>query len=266
MVQGNDGEIREMKVEEISQSRIAMYLKCPRQYYYRYCEELICPPRAALTLGSSFHRAIAANYGQKVASHQDLAVTDVLDVFSTEFDHRRHETIWYPEEDPGKIKDSGIAITDHYQVEAAPGIQPVAVERSFEAEMSWVADKEPKSVKLKGIVDLQDENDTVVESKTTSKKPYRIKQAHIIQATCYVAGAMQEYGQARVDYVVNKKVPEIVSYPIQVDQSKVIFFTNLVASVVESIEYELWIPNRDHFLCSERWCGYWDLCHKRLGG
>ena len=255
-----------MIVEEISQSRIAMYLKCPRQYYYRYCEGIISPPGAALTLGSSFHGAIRVNYEQKVGSHEDLPVADVLDAFSTEYDQRAHETLWFPEDDPGKIKDSGIAIVDHYQNEAAPGIQPVCVETKFEAEMSYTVDEEPKSVKLKGILDLQDKDQVIVEAKTTSRKPSSVQYSHIIQATCYVAGAMQQYGEARVDYVVNKKVPEIVSFPIQVDQRKVMFFTNLVASVVESIEAELWIPNRDHFLCSEKWCGYWDLCHRKLGG
>lgn len=255
-----------MKVEEISQSRIAMYLKCPRQYYYRYCEGLISPPGAALTLGSSFHGALRVNYEQKVGSHEDLPVSDVLDAFSTEFDHRRHETLWFPEDDPGKIKDSGVAILDHYQGNAAPAIQPVCVETRFEAEMTWLAEEQPKAVKLKGRLDLIDDSQVVVENKTTSRKPYRVQQAHVIQSTCYVAGAMQQYGQARVDYVVNKKIPEIVSFAIQVDQRKIMFFTNLVASVVESMEAELWIPNRDHFLCSERWCGYWDLCHRRLGG
>lgn len=255
-----------MKVEEISQSRIAMYLKCPRQFYYRYCEGLISPPGAALTLGSSFHGAIRVNYEQKVGSHEDLPVTDVLDAFSTEYDHRSHETLWFPGEDPGKVKDSGIAILDHYQNEAAPAIQPVCVETKFEADMTWVADQEPKSVKLKGILDLQDESQVIVEAKTTSRKPSSVQYAHIIQSTCYVAGALQDVGRARVDYVIRKKIPEIVSFPIQVDRGKIRFFVNLVAGVVESIESELWIPNRDHFLCSEKWCGYWDLCHERLGG
>ena len=255
-----------MIVEDINQSRIAMYLKCPRQFYYRYCEGIISPPGAALTLGSSFHRAIAVNYGQKVGSYEDLPVSDVLDAFSTEYDQRAHETLWFPEDDPGKIKDSGVAILDHYQKEAAPGIQPICVETKFEAEMSYTVDEVPKQITIKGILDLQDEDQVIVEAKTTSQKPYRVKQSHIIQTTCYVAGAMQQYGRARVDYVVRKKTPEIVSFPIQVDQRKVMFFTNLVASVVESMEAELWIPNRDHFLCSPKWCGYWDLCHSKLGG
>ena len=255
-----------MKVDEISQSRIAMYLKCPRQYYFRYCEGLVCPPGAALTLGSSFHGAIRVNYEQKVKTHEDLPTSDVLDAFSTEYDHRVHETLWFPDQDPGKIKDSGVAITEHYQAEAAPGIQPVTVERKFEVPMTYRVGGEQKEVNLKGVLDLEDENRVVIESKTTSRTPSSVQYSHIIQATCYVAGAMQEYGQARVDYIVNKKVPKIVSYPITVDSGKVIFLTSLVASVIESIEHELWIPNRDHFLCSERWCGYWDLCHERLGG
>lgn len=255
-----------MKVEQISQSRIAMYLKCPMQFYFRYCEGLIVPPRAALTLGSSFHRAIAVNYRQKVGSHEDLPTSDVLDAFSTDFDHRAHETLWFQDEDPGKVKDSGVAITQHYQTEAAPAIQPVMVEKEFEAPMTYRVNGEQKEVKLKGILDLQDEDQVIVESKTTSRKPYSVQYSHIIQSTFYVAGAMQEYGSARVDYVVNTKTPKIVRYPIIVDSRKVVFLTNLVASVVESIEHELWIPNRDHFLCSQRWCGYWDLCHERLGG
>ncbi len=255
-----------MKVEEISQSRIAMYLKCPRQYYYAYCERLFSPPGAALTVGNSFHGAIRVNYEQKVGSHEDLPVTDVLDAFSSEFDHRRHETLWFPDEEPGKVKDSGVAITEHYQTEAAPAIQPVVVEREFEASMTYRVDGQEKEVKLKGILDLEDENRVVVESKTTSRTPSSVQYSHIIQATCYVAGALQDVGRARVDYVVNKKTPEIVTFPIHVDQGKIRFFVNLVAGVVESIESELWIPNRDHFLCSERWCGYWNLCHEKLGG
>jgi len=73
------------KKELLSVSKIRMYLRCPLQYYYRYCEGLKVPPDSGLTLGKSVHAGIEANYSQKITSFSDLPLNDVLDVYSTAF-------------------------------------------------------------------------------------------------------------------------------------------------------------------------------------
>lgn len=253
-----------MQIDHLSATAINMYLRCPQQYYFRYCEGMKSPPGAALTLGLSFHRGTAKNYEQKIETHEDLPIDDVLDVFSTQFDAGAHDTVWVENEKPGDIKDSGIVTLKEYQRVLAPTVQPVAVEQKFNLSFK------KKDYKFVGYVDLVDDQDVIIETKTTGKKPAEPKFDHTLQLTAYATGyratkKKKETG-VRIDYAVNKAKPEVVSYPLEIGDGQIEFLWKLVARVAHGIESELWIPNRGSFLCSHRWCGYADRCEALLGG
>jgi hypothetical protein len=242
---------------------MAMLTRCGMQYYFRYCEGLIVPPSGVLSLGSSFHAAIAHNYDQKRKSHTDLKLSDVLDVFSTDFTERSHETIWYDEENPGIFKDQGIGLVSEYQKVIAPDVQPKSVEGEFSIPF------ENKDWMFIGRADLVDSNDVLIEAKTIRARPPRVQSDHKQQATAYVTG-MRSIGEresgVRVDYAVKNKTPKIVSHSFQVKDTDINFFLGQVSRVAHMIENEMFLPNRNHQYCSHRFCGYATRCEQACGG
>ena len=251
-------------MEHISASQINMYLKCSQQWAFRYIEGFKSPPGAALTLGSCFHGATGKNYEQKIESREDLPVGDVCDVFSTQFEHAKHETAWFEDEKPGEVKDTVIETLREYQKVISPGVQPEQVEMKFQLNFTNL------EAKFIGYVDLLDEKGLIIETKTTSRKPSEISHDHKLQTTAYSVGYRTKYKKqesgARIDYAINKKNPEIVSMPLEITARDMDYFLTIVPMVLASMKAGVFIPNRGHFLCSQRWCGYAELCMKRNGG
>lgn len=251
-------------MEYLSATQITMFLKCPFQYYCRYIEGLKSPPGAALTVGSCFHNATGVNYGQKIESHEDMPVDDVCDIFSTNFDHARHDTAWFEDEKPGEIKDSGIETLKVYHQTIAPEVQPLHVEMKFQLEFTNLEQS------FIGYIDTVDVNEEIRELKTTSRKPSDVSHDHKLQQTAYVAGYISKYKRrpkaSRIDYAINKKEPEVVSMPLEIQAEDIDYFLTIIPKIVASIETGVFIPNRGHFLCSQRWCGYAGKCMKENGG
>jgi len=251
-------------MNHISATQINMFLKCQAQYEFRYIEGLKSPPGAALTLGSCFHGATGKNYEQKIESHEDMKINDVCDIFSTHFDHARHDTAWGEDEEPGDVKDSGILTLKEYQSVIAPEVQPIQVEMKFNIVFSNL------ETDFLGYIDLVDDTEQIRENKTTSRKPSAISHDHKLQQTAYHTGYQVKYKRppkaSRIDYSVVKKKPEIVSIPLEIQAQDIDYFLRLVPGVLASIETGIFIPNRGHFLCSQKWCGYAGMCMKRHGG
>ncbi|MDP2704259.1 MAG: PD-(D/E)XK nuclease family protein, partial [bacterium] len=86
--------VKEKEKRHFSISQLLTYQKCPLHYKFRYIDGLKIPPRSVMTLGSSVHAALEHNFRQKIKSHEDLKVNDVLDAFSDSFDLAKPETLW----------------------------------------------------------------------------------------------------------------------------------------------------------------------------
>jgi putative RecB family exonuclease len=257
-----------VEIEKLSASRLKTYWTCPMRYFYRYAEGLIIPPSSALSLGSAFHESLGFNYQQKIESRQDLKESDVLDFFSTDFDERAHETLWFPNEDKGEVKDSGVRIIKVYQKDVAPKVQPVAVEHQFallmrrgQEQLAWF---------FEGHVDVIDEKGVIKENKTTSRTPKQANPADMLQTCAYSQGYRADTGEieqaVEIDYAVKLKSPKIVSFSRQVERSEIEFFNRLMNQIVRGIEQEFWIPNRQSIMCTRRACGYWQVCERDWKG
>ena len=153
------------KPEHLSASQVNTYLTCPLQHFWRYHKHRKIPPKSAMSLSKSLHFGIEGNYRQKVESHQDLPLDDVLDKFSTDFDFRKHETLWAKDEKPPKVKDEGVWLLSLYHQTVAPKVQPLHVEDSFEVPF------ENFDVPLVGRLDLVDDSHLIIDHKTSGKAP-----------------------------------------------------------------------------------------------
>lgn len=254
----------------LSPSQINMFLRCGAQYYFRYILGLKCPPKSAMTFGSSVDAGLNFNYSQKIQSRKDLKVNEVLDAYSTAFDLGKSETEWEKEEDPAEIKDTGIVLLKKYQDEIAPTIQPASVQEQLAIPF------DDFDYDLLGYIDLIDEKGVIIDNKTSGKSPakdkdgdgYKISADHDIQLSTYALGYRIKYGKPekglRVDYLIKTKEPKFIQVPLKKKNEDLNFLLRLIGYVADGIKKEVFIPNRLGMLCNERWCGYYHKCMKEF--
>lgn len=257
-----------------SASQINMYLGCPAQYEFRYLDGLKKPPTSSMAQGRAYHTGIATNYEQKIASHEDLPVADVQDAYATALDAEAVEIDWFKDEKSkgidtvkGDLKDTGVQMIEVYQADMAPKIQPAEVE----AKVSIEFDNVPYT--FVGYIDLLDDKKLLHDHKLTKKTPskdakteqYIVAPRDMIQGAIYLMARPEATG-ITFDYSVTLKTPKIVQVPADITKKDTSFVLGLTALLDDAIHKGVFYPNRNHFMCSRRQCGYWSECEKRHGG
>jgi hypothetical protein len=245
------------KLPEYHQSSLGMFLKCPKQYMFRYMMNLVLPPKAALTVGSAVDCGSTFNFKQKIESKTDLKVDDVLDVYSTEFDKRAPETIW-DGENSDKQKDLGAKLVKLHHEVAAPKIQPVAVQESFRIETD-------AGYAIAGTLDLRDENKIVRDTKTSSKSYSEDAVSDSIQAAMYDFASEVKNGEKpegfAFDVLVKTKEPkyqEVRGVVSQAQRERLFESINIMHKQIQRGEFQ-YAPE-GAWWCSKDWCGYYSMC------
>jgi len=257
-------EYHGMSSNKITTSKINTYIMCQAKHYFCYIEKIKAPSRSALLKGIAFHSAVETNYAQKIETEKDLPVSDVLDVFGSQFDAGVPDTQFFEDEKIGEIKDSGYGLLKAYQGVIAPKVQPAQVEMLFELKL--VDSDEVFS----GRIDLITNENIIRDQKTKKARPSAIENDHHLAMTGYSIGYLVEHQEkpkgVMIDYIVDKKTPECISYEDVIEDSDVELLLSLIGRYQHAIKLGLDMPNRGHFLCNRRYCSYADLCEQRYGG
>lgn len=250
----------EVKRPKYHQSEIHTFLKCGKQWEFRYLLGMKTPPKAALTVGRAVDKAVTNNLLEKVRSGADLPLEAVLDGYSKEFDTEAKETEW-GEDDSGKQKDMGVKLVSIHHELIAPKIQPATVQEEFVIETDAGYD-------LGGTIDLTEKDDTVADTKT-SKMAYGIEDLEgAIQPTLYdfafEAIHKRPAKQFRFDVLIKPtvknpaKVQQIAAKPTQRDRE---FLFDAIGQMHKAIQAGVTLPAPEGaWWCSKDWCGYWDKC------
>ena len=255
----------ELPKKHLSHSQINMFIRCPKQYYYRYIEELVSPPSGMLILGKSGHEAIGYNYGQKIESHKDLKTSEVVDYFAEDFDSRvENEEPVFTDKTPGQLKDSGVSVLKEYQKTKSKLIQPKAVEQEFNIEFENV------DYGLKGFIDLVTNDEKVIDHKFSKRTPSQAALDESLQLTAYRAGYEwlfeSEPKELGFDYLITKKKPEIRYFETFRTKEDVDEYMELLGQISELIKTGIFYKNTQGWQCSEKFCGYFSKCrpHKTI--
>ena len=243
-------------IDHLSASQAGMWLRCPRQYSFRYWDGIKIPPSGALVLGSSYHKALEINYSQKIETKTDMPVDSVLDAFSDDWEKRLEdeESISWEGAIIGQMKDQAAGLIQAYQVEIAPTIYPTMVEHRCEAVVGGVP--------FVGIIDLV-EGQHIVDHKTAAKSWTQDKLDSDIQATAY-AFLMPSLSEINFHIAVKTIKPKIQILSTQRGAGDVLWWCQLVSQVIMQIQHGVAPPNPTGWHCSPTMCGYWQLCHKML--
>jgi RecB family exonuclease len=264
-------ESEQQPEKPLSHSQIGSYLRCPMTTFFRYEKGMKAPPVSAISFGVSIHKALEHNFSQKRYSRRDVPVSVVQDVFRDAWKEAVRETVFDPEKDetPDEFLDHGVAMLGKYQREIAPTIMPKEVETKFTLRLPGVKRD------IIGYIDLIDENEVIVDHKTSKMQPKADMLAKAPQLTLYKMGYRARHGHdprgLRLDYLIrkinrrsNSFQPEIIQAPVfrTVAQEQQVAHT--IKTVSEAMSLKKYYPNTDHFGCTPAGCGYWSQCQGKV--
>jgi putative RecB family exonuclease len=141
--------------ELLSPSQVNTFLSCPAKWYFRHALGLVELPTGALALGSAFHSVLAANFRQKIETKQDLPAHELEGSFREAFAMAAEDAEFREDEEPAALIETGRALVRRYMADAAPLIQPKAVELPVEGIIA--------GVRVQGIVDLLDMEGRIID-------------------------------------------------------------------------------------------------------
>lgn len=252
-----------MNIQTLSPSMVNAFRKCPRQFYYRYVEQLPTPSNYFLAFGSSFHRTLEENYYQKVQSEKDLPLDLLTDFFAEDLESQ--DNVEWGETTLDTAKDQGVALVRGYQYKVGFHTFPQLVEHA------WTMEIKNRDYNISGKIDLITTDDLIVDTKTTGKRVSKPKLDHMLQVKTYAAAwkhqtLMTPQVKARLDYCLRGK-DEINSITVEIPDTATAEVLSIFDDVAGWIQREAWVPHRQgNFLCSRKYCSFWNQCEKDCGG
>ncbi len=243
------------------QSHLDMFLRCGKQFEFRYLKGIISPPSAALTVGSSTHAGIAKNFIIKKENGVGCTAEELKDTVASDFDVRSKETEFKEDENPGALKDVAIQCAIAHHTEIAPHIQPDTVEESFIIETDAGYD-------LAGTLDLISTEGVIHDAKTSKSKYADDSVSGAIQPAMYDFAYEQLRGKKAkaFQYDVLIKPTKTIGARTQTVRGKVnkndrAWLFETITQVDKAIKAGVFLPApEDSWVCNSKWCGYWSIC------
>jgi CRISPR/Cas system-associated exonuclease Cas4 (RecB family) len=261
-----------------------MYLRCPRQYRYRYIDGIVAPPGAALIVGSATHVTAGEAYARGKALDAwtpDAARTlmsgeEAEDLTAAEFDKRATDVPWETEdEEPGVAKDRAICMARHVVKDVVPASgRPVSVEERIEVQPQgedWTFVAIPDVVVVNGELTIRD-------LKTKGKAPSGVSSGavqadtdHAVQLAAYRyayrALGRGEPSRFAVDYVwtTKKNGAQHAAADVAVTDADLVLLFDDLRDIHAAIKAGVFPRNRGSWACNPRWCGYFDRCIASAG-
>jgi len=249
-------------ITHLSVTQVNMYLRCPKQWEYRYVEGKIYPPKARLCQGRAFHRAEADGFTKKLGFKRGYKTSDLKFLFAEYFDTevKESEPIYEEGESHGKLLDEGVKSVEVYGKSKGRYIYPKHVEMPFKIEFANA------KFTFIGYIDLIDVRNRLIDLKLQKRGISENQMLTDFQMTSYWVAFRHVFGFNPSflgwDLVLIQKKIKYERIPCKRDNRYQRNFLETVAGVAKAIKSGLFYPKTDSFLCSPEWCGYWDICMK----
>src|SRR6266545_3973905 len=112
----------------LSPTQIRAFLDCSARWWFKYGLHLPEPKTGNLALGIAVHQALEANFREKLNTKEDLPTAGVAALFRQAWMLISADTEFRDDENPSEIAQLGEILVTKYMEEAAPSIEPAAVE------------------------------------------------------------------------------------------------------------------------------------------
>jgi CRISPR/Cas system-associated exonuclease Cas4 (RecB family) len=242
----------------LSPSQVSSIMDCAYRWHAKYKQQMPEPPTSSQILGRAVHAALAANFEQKCDSKADLPLPGVLAVYREAWSVLTQEMEFHDAEDPDELGKTGEALVAKYMEEAAPRIEPAAVEMRVEGVIA--------GVNVTGYIDLLDVAGCVIDIKTAKSRPSSIHPMHRFQVATYRYLTQWARGSGRIDTLVKTKNPQLIQQTFSVSDQELRAIHTIYPEAQALMRGSVHLPNRQSMLCSRRHCAYWRHCEQKWGG
>lgn len=247
---------------------MSCYFLCPVRYKFRYADGQRMPGTATLWRGRGYHKGAETNFNQKVVSHEDMSVDDIVDVSVAALDDvtsgREEMTLSDDERSQGKRKvmkrlvDEVAEMAELLAKEQAPRYQPIGVEEEFRITMKGMPD-------IVGRLDIR-VHDGVIDFKSSGRRMSQLEADSSIQLTLYdiahtgIAGEKAStLAYDRAVLTKSKAFTEVIA--TERNSQHVRALAERFTVMNRSIEAGIFIPcDPNAWQCSPKWCEFWKVC------
>ena len=242
----------------LSPSQVSSIMDCAYRWHAKRVLNIPEPPTANQILGRAVHAALAANFEQKCETKVDLPLAGVLAVYREAWAVLSEDTEFRDDENPNDLGKAGEALVAKYMEDAAPKIEPAAVEMRVEGVIA--------GVKVAGYIDLLDVEGCVIEIKTAKARPNSIDPMHRFQVATYRQLTPLARGTGRIDTLVKTKSPQLIQQAFSISGQELRAIQTIYPEAQNLMRGIVHLPNRQSMLCSRRHCAYWRHCEQKWGG
>ena len=246
-----------MILDHVSVSQLNMWLRCPRQWEYRYVKGLKIPPSGALVEGRCYHKSLEENFLHKIESYEDLPVDECLDAFSTEWSKAlsEEESIDWEGKNPRDIKNEGHKLVRKYITDQAPYVQPLEVEEWYISEIS--------GVKFVARLDLIDCTGVVIDHKTSNKLYSQADVDRDMQASA-AAFSLDRPIIFHNHVAVKFANPRIQVVKTVRTREDIEWWLDAASAIVAQMKSGIAPPRPTGWWCSPEYCGFYERCRGGL--
>jgi putative RecB family exonuclease len=243
-----------------SVSQIQTYLGCPLKYRFQYVDQLPKAFRpAALAFGGSIHSAVEWFNRARMAGVTP-ALEEVLKVFEADWFAQNLDPLdFHAGESKEGLEAKARAMLAVY-LESVNGCRPVAVEEPFSLEIADPETGECLDVPFRGIVDLVEEDGTLVDLKTAARSTPQEDVERHLQLSTYALAVFLRTGQVpklRLDVLLKTSKPRLERLATSRTVQELSWTARLIQRAVEAIEAGHFFPNPS-WRCSD--CEYLAHC------
>jgi hypothetical protein len=252
----------------LSCSSLSLIAKCGEQYRFRYVDGLVRAPSASLIRGKAMHLGQAGTLQRKIDDGALMSDEEVIDITATGFDAEWSNTsVELSKEElavgmtktKDAARDAAVGLATLYNRYVAPAVDPESVERKLSVEVQGFP------FDLLGYADVVEKDKTVRDSKTAGKAPSESLILDSLQAELYpmaieaIDGTRPKYFKldVMVEQITQRQHVEL-KRAVPDDDSALLRRMEAAAHVIEKGAFTPADPN--WWGCSEKWCGYWELC------
>jgi len=245
----------EIELDHLSASSIRMYLRCPRQWWYRYVLGMRVPPDGGLISGIAFHNAAETCLTEKIETGENKTADEAREFARDEAVKGLEDAVLLEDQSGGGVVDKAVRLTGAWAENVLPDAQPAEVEKSWELDLGDII--------VVGRIDMVADDGHVVDWKTTSKAPPKPEALAANPQTGLYSAAT---GSSTVEYVhvVDSKSKGPYIAPVTVDEDLVTRSRNLsqelAVDVAGACKSGSFPRNTEGWHCSARWCGYYSRC------
>lgn len=225
----------------LSPSQVSSIMDCAYRWHAKRVLNIPEQPSANQILGRAVHAALAANFEQKCDTKVDLPVAGVLAVYREAWAALSEGTEFRDDEDPNDLGKTGEALVAKYMEEAAPKIEPAAVEMRVEGVIA--------GVKVCGYIDLLDVDGCVIEIKTAKARPSSIDPMHRFQVATYRQLTPLARGTGRIDTLVKTKSPQLIRQAFLISDQELRAIQTIYPEAQNLMRGVVHLPNRNSMLC-----------------